>query len=195
MILAIPGCSLVALVGPSGSGKSTFARRHFKLTEVLSSDFFRGLVSDDEANQGASRDAFAVLHFVTAKRLAASRLTVIDATNVQPEARQALVALARQYHCPLVAVVFNLPPQLCEERDRLRTDRRVGPAVIQQQYQNLCRSLATLEREGFHYVYILSTPEEIDAAVVVRQPPAPSSVEVRFDARSAASSPQRQRKD
>ena len=60
MTLTLPELSLVVLIGPSGSGKSTFARRHFKPTEVLSSDFCRGLVSDDENCQAATGDAFDV---------------------------------------------------------------------------------------------------------------------------------------
>src|ERR671930_616931 len=98
MNLIIPELSLVVLIGASGSGKSTFARTHFRPTEVLSSDFCRGLVADDENDQSATGDAFDVLHYIAAKRLAAGRLTVVDATNVQPEARKPLVALARQYH-------------------------------------------------------------------------------------------------
>jgi protein phosphatase len=109
MQLTIPELALVVLIGPSGAGKSTFARRHFKPTEILSSDFCRGLVRDDENDQSATEDAFAVLHFVAGKRLAAGRLTVVDATNVQPESRQPLVTLARQYHCLPVAIVFDLP--------------------------------------------------------------------------------------
>src|SRR5262245_17086849 len=98
MHIKIPHLSLVVLVGPSGSGKSTFARKHFLSTEVLSSDYCRGLVSDDENSQAATVDAFDVLHFIAGKRLAAGRLTVIDATNVQASARQPLVQLARKYH-------------------------------------------------------------------------------------------------
>src|SRR5216684_4522643 len=109
MKITLPELSLVVLIGPSGSGKSTFARKHFKSTEVLSSDYCRGLVSDDENSQTATNDAFEVLHFIAAKRLAAGKLTVIDATNVQVEARQPLVALAREYHCIPTAIVFNLP--------------------------------------------------------------------------------------
>src|SRR5262245_48646150 len=100
MKISIPEFALVLLIGPSGSGKSTFARQHFKATEILSSDFFRGLVSDDESNQAASKDAFEVLHLVAAKRLAALKLTVIDATNVLAEARKPLLQLTRTYHCP-----------------------------------------------------------------------------------------------
>src|SRR5579871_4130871 len=120
MKLTIPELSLVVLIGPSGSGKSTFARAHFQPTETLSSDACRALVSDDENNQEATHDAFEVLHFIAAKRLAAGRLTVVDATNVQPEARRPLVELARRYHCLPVAIVFALPERVCQERNASR---------------------------------------------------------------------------
>src|SRR5690242_16997211 len=74
--ITIPELSMVVLIGPSGAGKSTFAHRHFKPTEVLSSDYCRGLVSDDENDQAATADAFEVLQFVARKRLAAGKLTV-----------------------------------------------------------------------------------------------------------------------
>jgi protein phosphatase len=118
MKITLPELSLVVLIGPSGSGKSTFARKHFKSTEVLSSDYCRELVSDDENSQTATNDAFEVLHFIAAKRLAASKLTVVDATNVQQEARKPLIALAREYHCLPVAIVLDLPEKLCQERKR-----------------------------------------------------------------------------
>src|SRR5262245_43537748 len=122
MKVTIPDLSLVVLIGPSGSGKSTFARRHFKPTEILSPDFCRGLVADDENDQAATKDAFEVLHFIAGKRLAAARLTVVDATNVQPEARKPLVQLAREYHCLPVAIVLDLPESICQERNRSRPD-------------------------------------------------------------------------
>src|SRR2546423_1062217 len=103
--LMIPELSLVILVGPSGCGKSTFARRHFKASEVLSSDFCRGLVSDDENAQDATGDAFDVLKFIAAKRLARGLLTVIDATNVQPESRAPLIELAREHDVLAAAIV------------------------------------------------------------------------------------------
>src|SRR5512140_3604613 len=99
MKLTIPELSFVVLIGASGSGKSTFARKHFKPTEILSSDVCRGLVSDDENNQDATNDAFDVLHSIARKRLARGLLTVIDATNVQEDARKPIVALAREFHC------------------------------------------------------------------------------------------------
>jgi polynucleotide kinase-phosphatase len=168
--ITLPAFSLVVLVGPSGSGKSTFAARHFKPTEVLSSDFFRGLLADDPNSQDVSGDAFEVLHLVVAKRLAGARLTVADATHAQPDARKPLLALARRYHCLPVAVVFNLPEAVCQERNRLRQDRQVPGHVIRTQRQQLRRVLRGLQGEGFRQVHVLSTPEEVDAAVVERQP-------------------------
>jgi protein phosphatase len=170
MKTVIPELSLVALIGASGSGKSTFARRHFKPTEVLSSDFCRGLVSDDENDQGASSDAFAVLHFIAAKRLAAGKLTVVDATSVEPESRKPLLAVAREYHCLPVAIVFNLPEKLCHERNQSRPDRNFGPHVVRRQTMHLRRSLHQLQREGFQYVFVLSSLEEIEAVEIERQP-------------------------
>src|SRR5580693_5342556 len=116
MKISIPKLSLVVLMGPSGSGKSTFARRHFLPTEVLSSDACRAMVSDNENNQTVTKDAFDALRFIAGKRLALGRLTVVDATNVQPEARKPLVELARQFHCLPVAIVIDLPERLCQER-------------------------------------------------------------------------------
>ncbi len=170
MKIGIPELSLVALIGASGSGKSTFARKHFRPTEVLSSDFCRGLVSDDENDQGASSDAFAVLHFIAAKRLAAGKLTVVDATSVEPESRKPLLALAREYHCLPVAIVFNLPEKLCHERNQSRPDRNFGPHVVRRQTMHLRRSLHQLQREGFQYVFVLSSLEEIEAVEIERQP-------------------------
>src|SRR5260221_9100342 len=170
MKISIPKLSFVVLIGPSGSGKSTFARKHFLPTEVLSSDACRALVSDEENNQAVTNDAFDVLHFIAAKRLALGRLTVIDATNVQPEARKPLVVLARQYHSLPVAVVLNMPEKICQERNRLRDERDFGPHVVRQQHSQLRRSLRGLAKEGFRHIFVLKNLEEVEAATVERVP-------------------------
>src|SRR5260370_13043142 len=118
MNISVAELSLVVLICPSGCGESSFARGHFKSTEVLSSDFCRGLVSDDENSQEATNDAFDVLHYVARKRLAAGRLPVLDATHVQPEARKPLLALAREFHVLPVAIVLTLPEKVCHERNQ-----------------------------------------------------------------------------
>jgi protein phosphatase len=166
----IPELCLVLLVGPSGSGKSSFGRKHFLPTEVISSDFCRGLVSDNENDQSATGDAFDLLDTVVRKRLARGRLTVVDATNVQPEARKTLIELAREYHLFAVAIVFDLPEKLCQERNISRPDRQFGPHVVRNQLQQLRKSLRGLEREGIRYVFKLSSVEEVDAATIERQP-------------------------
>jgi protein phosphatase len=167
--LTIPQLCLVVLIGVSGSGKSTFARAHFKPTEVISSDLCRGLVSDDENDQAASRDAFDVLHYIAGKRLAAGRLTVIDATNVQPASRKELVDLARAHDVLPVAIVLDLPEKLCAERNETRADRTFGAHVLRRQGSDLRRGLRGLQREGFRTVHVLRTPQDVESATIVRQ--------------------------
>lgn len=170
MPLAIPDFALVLMMGASGSGKSTFAARHFRPTEILSSDRCRGLVADDEGDQAATGDAFDVLHYIAAKRLAARRLTVIDATNLRAEDRKVAVDLARKYHALPVAIVLDVPEAVCAARNRARPDRDFGPHVVRNHVGMLHRSLRGLQREGFRIVHTLSSPEAVESAEVVRQP-------------------------
>jgi protein phosphatase len=169
MNIPLPEFSMVLLIGASGSGKSTFAARHFKATEVLSSDWSRAAISDDSNDQAATKDAFELLHFIAAKRLSAMKLTVVDATNVQPESRKSLIELARAHDALPVAIVFDLPERVCQDRNRSRPDRDFGPHVVRQQTQQLRRSLRSLQREGLRYVWTLSSVEEVDAATITRQ--------------------------
>ncbi|MEV0493312.1 polynucleotide kinase-phosphatase [Streptomyces atratus] len=166
--LPVTDLSLVVLIGASGSGKSAFARKHFKPTEIISSDFCRGLVADDENDQSASGDAFDVLHYIAGKRLAAGRLTVVDATNVQAESRRQLVQLARTHDVLPIAIVLDLPEEVCQARNATRPDRAGMPRhVVPRHRRELRRSLRGLEREGFRKVHILRTEEEVDHADVV----------------------------
>ncbi|MFF3989383.1 polynucleotide kinase-phosphatase [Streptomyces sp. NPDC001797] len=169
-VLPVTDLSLVVLVGASGSGKSTFARRHFKPTEVISSDFCRGLVSDDENDQGATKDAFDVLHYIAGKRLAAGRRTVVDATSVQQDSRRQLIDLAKRYDVLPIAIVLDVPEEVCAERNAARTDRADMPRrVIQRHIRELRRSVRHLEREGFRKVHVLRGVGEIESATVVTE--------------------------
>ncbi len=170
MRLELPDPSLVVLIGASGSGKSSFARKRFAPTEVISSDFCRGLVADDENDQSATKDAFAVLQFIAGRRLAQPRFTVIDATNVQREARRSLVELAKQHDLFPVAIVLDTPEAICQERNRSRPDRTFGPNVVRQHRSQLQKSLRGLQREGFRRVHVMRSLEEIDSAEVHRTP-------------------------
>jgi protein phosphatase len=170
MRIELPDPSLVVLIGPSGAGKSSFARAHFAATEVISSDFCRGLVADDENDPAATADAFAVLEFIAAKRLAQPRFTVIDATSVQRESRKPLLQLARQHDLFAVAIVLDMPEAICQERNSGRADRSFGPHVIRNQRSQLQKSLRGLQKEGFRRVAVLRTPQEVDAVEIVRVP-------------------------
>lgn len=164
---AVPDLCLVVLIGTTGSGKSTFARAQFKHTQVLSSDFFRGMVADDENDQAASKDAFELLNHVAGKRLAAGRLTVVDATSVQQAARAQLVALAREHDVLPVAIVLDVPEDVCVERNAARPDRAHLPrSVVTRQRKDLTRSLRHLQREGFRKVHHLRGVAEVEAARV-----------------------------
>lgn len=164
--IGLPDPSLVLLIGVTGSGKSTFAARHFRPTQVLSSDAFRALVADDETDQGATADAFELLHLAVDRRLYRRRLTVVDATNVLASARRPLLDAARRHTVPAVAIVFDLQPGVTAARNSGRAGRTVPEFVHQRQVRALRRSLPELPEEGFAAIWLLRSPEAIDRAVV-----------------------------
>ncbi len=167
--ITIPELSLVLLIGASSAGKSTFARKHFKPTEILSSDFCRGLVSDNENDMEATEAAFDVLNYIAVKRLAARRLVVVDATNLKPEDRKPFVDLARAYHVLPIAIVLEPPQNVCTARNQARPDRHLPRSVIRGHIQQLRRSVRGLGKEGFRYIYRLRSEEEIDSVCIERQ--------------------------
>ncbi len=169
MRISVPELSLVVLIG--GSGKSSFAGKHFKPAEILSLDKCRAAVSNDEACQAATEDALELLHFIASKRLKNGLLTVIDASNVQAEARRPHIQLAKKFHCLPVAIVLNLPEPLCREKNKNRSDRQFGAYMTQQQAQQLRSGISRLKKEGFRHIYILNSQEEADAVeTIVRTP-------------------------
>lgn len=169
--VTVPAMGLVVLIGVSGSGKSTFARTHFAATEVLSSDFCRGLVANDENDQSATPDAFDVLHYIVGTRLRRGLLTVVDATNVQRAARASLVTLAKSHDVLVDAIVLDVPESAAVERNAARPDRDFGRHVIARQHRDLQRSLGKLRKEGFRRVHVLRGTEEVDAVRIVRERP------------------------
>lgn len=166
----VPKLSLVILIGASSSGKSTFARKHFLPSEIVSSDQCRAMVSDDENSLPASKDAFELARYIVAKRLKNGLLTVVDATNVQENARKDWVKLAREYHVLPVAIVVNTPEKICTQRSKLRPDRDLGPHVIPQQISQLRGSLRYLKPEGFRHVFELSVEDTDNIKGIIRDP-------------------------
>lgn len=165
-VLELSQSSLVALLGCSGSGKTSFAHRHFARYQVLSSDVCRGMVADDENDQDATPDAFEVLYFIAGKRLAQRRLTVIDATNVNAFARGHVVGCAQKYRAECVAIVLDLPLDLCIERAKSRTDRKVTADVIRSQHESLSGAIGGLLNEGFDQVHLIRSAHELDETAI-----------------------------
>jgi protein phosphatase len=163
MEIKIPKFSLVVMIGVSSAGKSSFAKKHFKKTEIVSSDECRAIISDDENDQTVTKDAFALLHYIISKRLKNMYLTIVDATSVQKESRKTLIHLARKYHYIPIAIVLDIPEQICQDRHKVRQDRNFDDYVISKQYQDLKRSVKYLKYEGFKKVYILRSAEAIEA--------------------------------
>jgi protein phosphatase len=170
MKIPLPQPCLVVLIGASGSGKSTFARRHFSPFEILSSDRFRGMVSDDETDQSATFDAFEVLNSVCEKRLRRGLMTVVDATNLKADARRPYLELARKYATPVAAIVLNLPVETCIGRNTDRAERQVPADVVKRHADLIPNVLTRLHEEGFRRVTVLSTPEEIASVAIERDP-------------------------
>ena len=173
VVLTVPARGLVLLVGAAGAGKSTFAARHFAPTEILSSDVFRALVSDDERDQSATPHAFDVLGRVLAHRLRRGRLSVVDATNVSPGDRRSFLRLAALARRPAVAIAFDLPDTACQERNARRPGRVVDPAVVHRQVEGVRRTLANPERflaEGYTTVHVLAGVEAVEAVRIQRDP-------------------------
>lgn len=168
MEITLPSNALVVLVGPSGSGKSTFASKHFKTTEVVSSDRCRGLISDDEADWSINQDAFDIVFLIARKRLALGRLTVIDATSLRPCDRKPLLNIADEYERPAVAIVFDLPPELCHARNTAKPDRQFGLEVCERHSSMLRESLEGIKGEGFAMVTVFRSEAEVNSTTIER---------------------------
>ncbi|MEO8511650.1 MAG: AAA family ATPase [Chloroflexota bacterium] len=166
--IELPRSGLVVLIGPSSSGKSTWAARHARPTEILSSDTFRALVSDDANDQDATLDAFDVLHLVAARRMAHRRLSIVDATNVEGWARTQLLDLARTHDARTIAIVFDVALEVCLARNAVRDDRRLPEAALRRQWTRMRRSIPQLATEGWDGVRILAGADAVDAVSVMR---------------------------
>lgn len=167
MRIQIPEISLVVLAGPSGSGKSSFAVKHFLRTEIVSSDWCRGLVSDNENDWSINQDAFDIVFCITRKRVKNQKLVVVDATNLGPRARAPLVRIAQKARVPIVAVILDIDPEICWQRNKLRNDRG-GREVVDRHSQVLREFIDNLSDEGISASWVLRSPQEVDDVVIER---------------------------
>ncbi|MFD2571674.1 AAA family ATPase [Spirosoma soli] len=168
MTITLPERALVVLVGVSSSGKSTFAQRHFTPTEVVSSDHYRAVVSNDENDQTASKDAFELVHSIVDKRLRRGLLTVVDATNLKTIDRKSYLLTARHYGVATIAIVFDLPQAVLLARHRARPDRSFEETVLDYQLANLENSREHLPVEEFQAIYILNSEQAIESVEMIR---------------------------
>ncbi len=143
--------SVLVLCGPAACGKSTFAARHFRSTQVISSDFCRQLVCDDETDQRYHAQTFALLNFLIGQRLSINRLCVVDSTALTPGARKSLLDLGRKYRVRTELFIFDIAIEKCLDHDRSRA-RSVGPKVIEEQYRLFKQVQGTVRSEGFDQV-------------------------------------------
>ena len=153
-IITIPRRTLLVLCGPAGSGKSTFATQRFAATTIVSSDHCRAMICDDENNQQVNRDTFELFHLIIQKRLSLGRFTVADSTALQPDARRKLRDLSRQFGYFGCLLIFNTPPEICLERNKVR-HRSVEERVIPYHAGLLQRALLHSPREGWEMIHIL----------------------------------------
>jgi protein phosphatase len=160
----LPRRTLVVLVGPAGCGKSTFAARHFRPTEIVSSDECRALISDDAENQRVSGHAFELMHLIIEKRLLLGRLTVCDATNLERPARNSLVRIARRFDFNTAAIVFDVPLDVCMRRNSGR-HRVVPEDALRNQFAMFEKARTSIAREGFDQVFVLDQRGPLDLVV------------------------------
>ncbi len=173
--ITLPQRSLIVLCGPAGAGKSTFARRFiaqhqqqgYRNTTIVSSDYCRALVCDDETNQHVNRDTFDLFHYIIQKRMFQQRLTIADSTALYADARQKLRALAQSHSYYTCLIVFNMPLETCLAYDRKQTrGRTVGPEVITYHMKLIQRALQDIPHEDWSAIHILDT-QHPDVEIVI----------------------------
>ncbi|MGB7590988.1 MAG: AAA family ATPase, partial [Terriglobia bacterium] len=152
--------SIVLLCGPAACGKSTFARRLFRPTQVISSDWARARVCDDERDQRFQTQAFALVHYLAELRLGLNRLCVVDSTALTQHHRKEYLELAKRFQVPCAVFLFDVPLEKCVERDRSRP-RTVGRAVIERQHMAFGQTKTDIRQEGFDEIIELGD-EDMD---------------------------------
>jgi len=153
---------VVVLCGPAGCGKSSFAAKHFRPSQVISSDQCRALVCDDERDQRFQDQAFALLDFILDLRLDLNRLCVVDSTAITLAARRSLLERARHHGVPCLAVIFDVSLEACLAHDQARP-RTVGATIVERQYQVFQQVKVGIGEEGFDRVIVLHQ-EDLDNA-------------------------------
>ncbi len=172
--IILPQRTLIALCGPAGSGKSTFANKFieqaqgYRATTIVSSDYCRALICDDETNQQVNRDTFDLFYYLIDKRMLQNRLTIADSTALQAEARQKLLDLAQRHHYFTCLFVFNMSFATCMLHDQHQSRGRVvGEQVITYHLNLLQQALRVIPQEGWGQVHILDEQHMPGAITII----------------------------
>ena len=149
-------------IGLPGAGKSTYFAR--KGIVPLSSDLIRELLYDSAADQRHPEWIFALLRDLLRHRLAAgAQATYIDATNLTRYFRRSFLQIAREFGCAAEALYFDVPLELCLERNRKRENVPAGPGrdarvVPEDVLRRMARRVEPPTREeGFSRIVVVRT--------------------------------------
>jgi predicted kinase len=150
-----PKGSVILAIGLPGSGKSSWFKRH-NITP-LSSDLLRALLFDDPTEQRFQDLIFSNLRSMLKARLIARRpLNYVDATNLTPHERQSWIKLARDYGYEVQAVFFDVPLEVCLERNQ-RRQRVVTENVMRRMSAKL---RAPTFEEGFAKITVVKVKKK-----------------------------------
>jgi predicted kinase len=150
---------VILAIGLPGSGKSSWFKRH-NITP-LSSDMLRMLLFDDAQEQRFQDLVFSNLRSMLKARLIARRpLNYVDATNLTPHERHSWIKLAKDYGYEVQAVFFDVPVEVCMERNRKR-DRVVDEDILRRMAAKL--KPPTFE-EGFSKVTVVRVKKKDNEA-------------------------------
>ncbi|MDF1865836.1 MAG: AAA family ATPase, partial [Saprospiraceae bacterium] len=152
MKINIPKLSFIALIGVANEEKSTFIQKHFSSNEMISLDYYKGVISNDKNAPDTAKDAFDIAKYSIQKRLQRGYLTAIDATNLQSSDRKDLVHLAKKHHVLPVAIVMN------QKKDNSRSHKN-----------RTDQHFLELKKAGFKQIFILNSREEIEAVNIIRE--------------------------